>query len=334
MPYTADDVTLYIPYFNAQATIEACLKSAENQSQKAKRIFIIEDGSQQPLPEQLNVEVIAHSKNLGLAAGRNTALKHCQTKLLAAIDADVLLQPNWLEEMLNCLNKQADNIAGLGGKMIEKNCTDLADQWRAKHMAQHWGEKEILNPRFLFGANTLFKTDALTKVGGFDERCRTNNEDCTISQALYAADYQLIYTPKAKAQHLRKDELHSIIPAYWGWHHMKGLQEGDYDSVEGIIDRIKRVNFGIGKYRYELDQKDGDTQFLELDSLIPYIFCIRDLTLFCQRQKEHAFPDLLPLLKKHLSEEIIETYIKDLLPKETAEQPWQKLYLDELKQNL
>lgn len=330
MNYSAADVTLYIPYFNAQATIIDCLDSALKQSSPASRVFIINDGSEQPLPElPANVEVIDHPKNLGLAAGRNTALKNCKTTLLAAIDADVLLASNWLEEMLNCLNKHSDKTAGIGGKMIEKNCTDLADQWRAKHMAQHWGDKEQINPRFLFGANTLFRVDALKEAGGFDERCRTNNEDATISQALYDSGYDLVYTPSAKAEHLRKDDLQSIIPAYWGWHHMKGIQEGDYDSVEGLIGRIERVNFGIGKYRYELDQKDGDEQFLELDSLISTIFCIRDLKLFCQRNEPYDFPNLVPFLSNKFTSERYNTYIKDLLPKETQVQTWQEKYLTE-----
>jgi len=285
--YTAQDISIYVPFYNAGRTIERCIESLLAQTIKPKRLFVIDDGSLEKLPEGIAVEVISHGINKGLAAGRNTALNNCETALIASVDADVIAQPQWLEVLLNTLNDSA--AAGVAGRMDEYYQENTGDRWRAVHMAQHWGDEKQENPRFLFGANTLMNVEALRKVGGFDTSCRTNNEDRTVCDALVEHGAKLIYQPKARCLHLRQDETHTILSAYWGWHHAKGVKEGDFDSYKGLLSRIKRVNFGIGEYRAEMDSLAGRSEFIPLDYLLPLVFCCRDLDLYCRRQKIDRF---------------------------------------------
>ncbi len=183
------DVTLYVPAFKAESTLPACLEAVGRQTAKPGRIIIIDDGSPVPVSSSLG-EVIRHSRNLGLAASRNTALKTCRSPLLAALDADVVPEPDWLERLLEALASY--DFVGVGGRLIEQEQRNTADQWRATHMAQHWGDKPVRNPRFLFGANTLFHAHVLRAAGGYDPELRTNNEDCTLCEKLYAAGHNLL----------------------------------------------------------------------------------------------------------------------------------------------
>ncbi len=292
--FSPSDITVYVPYFNAARTIARCIDSLKSQSITPFEIVIINDGSEEPLPDDIDCRVIEHPKNKGLSAARNTALKACGTSLIASVDADVIAGEYWLENLLNAIN-QSETV-GVGGKMTEFYQKDLGDRWRAVHMAQHWGDAVIENPRFLYGANTLFKVSALDSVGGYNESLRTNNEDRTISDLLYASDCSLMYEPAAKCFHLRTDTCFTILSAYWGWHHAKGIMEGDFNSIDGVFDRIGRVNFGICNYRYNLDKEKGRLDFLILDLLTPYVFCCRDIMLFCSRNNQEL-PDLSELAK-------------------------------------
>ena len=220
----------------------------------------------------------------------------CETALIASVDADVLADKYWLESLLNSLNES--NAAGVAGRMDEHYQLTMGDKWRAVHMAQHWGDERLENPRFLFGANTLMKADKLRSVGGFDERCRTNNEDRTVCDSLVDSGEKLIYEPQARCRHLRQDSTESILGAYWGWHHAKGVQQGDFDNVSGLIARIERVNFGIGTYRFEMDEAAWRNDFLVLDYLLPLVFSCRDLDLYTRRNGQKAF-DFSNLLKAY-----------------------------------
>ena len=304
--FSPSDITVYVPYFNAGKYIPRCIDSLRSQSITPYEIIIIDDGSEEPLPDNLNCRVVKHVHNKGLAAARNTALKSCETKLIASVDADVLAGEYWLEKMLNSLNES--DADGVGGKMTEFHQKDLADQWRSAHMAQHWGDARIESPRFLYGANTLFRVKSLKDVGGYNEKFKTNNEDRTISDLMYKVGKTLLYEPFAKCFHLRKDSILSILPAYWGWHHAKGLAEGDFDSVEGLMGRVGRVNFGISNYRFNLDKEKQRNEFLVLDLLIPLVFCCKDIIFYCGRKQE-ALPDLSLLSKifsANQSDELLE----------------------------
>ena len=281
--YTSDDVTFYVPCYNANKTIDACLGSISQQTQRPAEILLIDDGSTDA-PEysaDQTVRVISHSTNRGLAAARNTAIEHCTTRLIASIDADVVIEPNWLNVLLGVLNSKL--YIGAGGALHEQFNRRLADRWRATHMAQHWGDHEQINPRFLYGANTIFAVEALRSVGGYDARLRTNDEDRTMCERLYEEGHQLFYTPTAKSKHLRQDSIDTILPGYWRWHYSKGLLQGDFSSLQGMLKRMELVNFGIFQYRLALDKDAGRDDFVVIDSLIPWVFSALDLSFFTQQ---------------------------------------------------
>jgi len=333
--YTAQDITLYIPCYNVTATLPEVLQAVKRQTIKPACVLLIDDGSTEPLPASPGCEIIHHEKNRGLAAGRNTALQACKTSLLAALDADVVPDSDWLEQLLHKMNSEA--YAGIGGRLDEKYQT-LPDTWRATHMTQHWGDQDIVNPRFLYGANTLFKSDALRQVGGYDERYRTNDEDRTISDTLYAAGYACLYTPKGKCSHLRRDTLLSLLPGYWKWHYTRGLLQGDFDSPHPLVKpRMEFVNFGIFRYRYDTDNTAGRSQFLALDSCIPWVFCAQDLLFYAQQNNAPVpvFPD--PVLMKSLNPDIAKV-LKRILPEPLTQHSeqvaWQDEYYREFKRLL
>ncbi len=326
--YKSENVTLYIPYYNAEKTIYECLKGAFSQKVLPAEILIIDDGSKEPLmlKEEFAKEcrVIRHAVNKGLAAARNTAIGNAKTELIAALDSDVVPEDSWLENMLEGLNSYG-NVVGAGGAMYEKFSTELPDRWRSIHMAQNWGDEEILNPRFLFGCNTIFKKDVLLKLGGYDEEYRTNNEDRTISEKIYSSGYNLLYTPKAKAWHLRQDTYKTILKGYWQWHHTKGLMRGDFNSVEGILKRIEEVNFGIFKYRFDLDLKNARFDLLKIDFAIPFVFCALDLELFVNLNKKEKimFSNLLlnfGAIGKSKKVKHILNFIQEMMPSDMSAQ--------------
>jgi mycofactocin glycosyltransferase len=110
------DVTLYIPCFNASATTGRCLAGISAQTVHPAEVLLVDDGSK-PAVKGIVSRVVRHDVNLGLGAARNTALRSCNTPLLASLDADIVPEPDWLETVLAVLNREKAD--GVGGKVIE-----------------------------------------------------------------------------------------------------------------------------------------------------------------------------------------------------------------------
>lgn len=211
-------ISLYIPCYNAEPYLDACLEGIARQTLKPDEIIIVNDGSSdrtRAVAAEHRVTIVEHPRNLGLGAARNTGVRTAAYELVASLDADCVPSENWLERLVGSL--EDENVAGVGGRLIESNTTKLPDRWRARHMVQHWGASKLTDADFLFGNNTLFRKSALMKAGLYNKRLKTNFEDVAISMELRGDGRRLVYEPDATVTHLRRDTIRSIMRANWQW---------------------------------------------------------------------------------------------------------------------
>ena len=160
------EVSIYVPVYNGQNTIESCINSILSQTVKPNKILVINDNSTDETAEILKkysdkIEIINNDKNLGVSYIRNLATNYLKSKFIASIDADVELTNNWLEKLIDKATKE--NITLIGGKMYEKFLNNPYNLWRSIRLKQNWGEKDILNPEFVFACNNLLNTENLDR---------------------------------------------------------------------------------------------------------------------------------------------------------------------------
>jgi glycosyltransferase involved in cell wall biosynthesis len=326
--FQASDITLYVPCYNAQSSIDACIEGVLAQTIRPGRFVVVDDGSTIPFSRP-SIEVLRHAANRGLATARSTALAQCQTPLIASLDADVVVSATWLETMLAGIN--SGQWAGVGGAMRERHQERLADRWRGVHMAQHWGDQPVRNPRFLYGSNTLFRVDAIRAAGGYDQSLKTNNEDRTISEALYRIGHELLYVPAARCEHLRTDTSATVLRTFWQWHHTAGISRGEFASASGLISRIRSVAFGIFEYRYGVDEAARRTDFLALDMCLPWVFSALDLQYF-RRTTGRAVPTLAENGEYRTFPDPMRTLLQGIAPvsgNDGIPEPWWSEYRSE-----
>lgn len=270
-------VTLYIPCYNAERFIRKSLDSIINQSYQIHEILIINDGSTDKTVDIIKnypVRVITHKENKGLAASRNTAFKEAKNEFVASLDADCIAYPQWLEELMKCF--VSDDVAGVGGKLIERHTLSIADKWRSVHMAQHWGNEFIKCPPFLYGNNTVFKKKCVEITGFYNEKFITNYEDIDLSMRIYNSGFRLVYTPKAQVEHLRRDTIRSVLNTYWHWKYYKHMNP-DYiiKASQRMIARLRSIAEydGIFKDFFTQDLRERNYKLLPVD-LICVFYCL------------------------------------------------------------
>ena len=210
-------VCAYIPCYNAKEHIIHSVESIFKQSYAFEEFFVIDDGSSDNSAELLGVyplTILKHGENRGLAAARNSAIKRSSCELLASIDADVVAHPFWLERSVIAI--RSAELAGVGGRVIEKHTLSTADKWRQRTMNMDRGERPIENAK-LFGANTLFRRRDLVEIGGYNESLKRAAEDMDICERLFASGKSTLFVPEAICHHLRRDDKISVSDSCYNW---------------------------------------------------------------------------------------------------------------------
>jgi len=268
------DVTLYIPCYNAAAFIEQCLEAVFAMEVQPAEVLVIDDGSRDDTARRAGrfpVRIVPHGKNKGLSAARNTGFREARYELVAALDADCVPAADWLARLLDRMGDE--RLAGVGGRLVERFQRDVGDLWRAVHMRQHWGDREVLDPEFLFGNNNVYRRSAVLGVGGFDERYRTNYEDVDMGRRLRRANYSLLYDPRARVEHLRRDTARSVLRTFWRW---TVFDECEPTTARRLVRKC-RINLRKAKDFFYYDWTDGHLRLLPLDLAMPLVHGWHDL---------------------------------------------------------
>ena len=210
------NISLYIPVYNGESTIESVLKSALQLDPGADEIIIIDDGSNDQTKEILKkyknkIKIIKNETNQGLGFSRNLAISKSKHQLVASIDADIEPEKKWLLKLYETQKKFDSAICG--GRLFEKyKDKSIYNMWRHVHGTQNpFGDKIIENlGDTVSGSNTLLNKEAWSNVGGYLNQYKTNGEDVTFCRKLVISKYKISYNGTAECNHLQNDNLKSL----------------------------------------------------------------------------------------------------------------------------
>ena len=215
------NISIYVPVYNGEKTIERCINSILEQSIKPSNILILNDSSTDNTLEILKryeglIRIKSNPSNLGLSYSRNIAVNELKTRYIASIDADVELNKYWLEILYSNILKNDATLAG--GRMYEKYLNNPFNHWRSLRIGQEWGDKDLNDPSFIFGCNNILDTERIEKkdIYLFDgDYFKTNGEDLEFCKYLKKRNLKLFYSSKAICHHLQNDDAKSLSNRYW-----------------------------------------------------------------------------------------------------------------------
>tara|TARA_B100000767_G_scaffold110941_1_gene106124 strand:- start:982 stop:1833 length:852 start_codon:yes stop_codon:yes gene_type:complete len=282
----SNNISLYIAAYNAEKTIEKSIRSILQQTLKPKEIIIINDCSTDKtlnLLKKFNqIKIINNKKNYGLAKSRNIALKYSKYNFLASIDSDVVCKKNWLETLFNTMVKKKADL--IGGKLIDKYIKEPANHWRSYYLKQNWGEKQINNPQFIFGANFLLNKKKIKNLNiKYNETFRTNGEDVNFSKVLKSKNCNLYYEPRALCYHYQFDDITSLSKRYWRYsYYGAGLKKLTLTRLIRLILRQTKVLF----YWMYRDLLKKNYHFLNINLIMSYYFIILCINEYLLNEKK------------------------------------------------
>ena len=140
-------ISVIIPVYNAEKTLEACVASVLKQSLPPEEILLVDDGSLdgsgaveaalQAQDPRVRMIPLPHG---GVSAARNRGLKEARGELVLFLDADDELTEGALEALVAGLDEETDAVCGA---VLKGN--EAADGSAGETAALHFGRRELLD---------------------------------------------------------------------------------------------------------------------------------------------------------------------------------------------
>jgi GT2 family glycosyltransferase len=209
-------VSIVIINFNSGNLLAKCLQKLAAQTLIPERVWVVDnasvDGSAEIADASDRVKVIRLVENIGFAAGNNLALAQCATPLVALLNPDAFPEPNWLEVLLNTVEKNPE-YAMFGSRLVaaenpgrldgDGDCYHISGMvWRDGHGREFIAEKEPWEVFSPCAAAALYRTEDLRQVGGFDEDYFCYLEDVDLGFRLRLMGQRCLQVPTAIVQHM------------------------------------------------------------------------------------------------------------------------------------
>jgi GT2 family glycosyltransferase len=221
--------SIVIPNWNGHRWLPGCLDSITRQQLAPDEVIVVDNGSTDGSLEYLRaahgtVQILELGRNTGFAHAVNRGLQAARGELVALVNTDVVLDPDWLRRMTDALNADP-GVASIACKMLELGnpgfVYDAGDVLRRDGACDQRGrfgrdDGRWDTPGEVFGAcagAALYRRSALNAVGGFDERYFAYLEDVDLSLRLRMAGWRCRYEP-AVALHSGEGSSHQLAGAH------------------------------------------------------------------------------------------------------------------------
>ncbi len=197
-------VSIVIPTYNAEATIGPLLESLLRLDYPDYEVLVVNDGSKdgtKAIVERNPVKLLDQT-NRGASAARDAGLRAATGEIVAYVDSDVTVTPNWLRQLV--IPFQDASIGATTGRTVfQRNgaCTS----WLRSMDIERRNARRHEYTRLANGPNSAFRRSLLLEVGGFDPQWY-HAEDTEVSYRVWQTEYKIRYVPEAVVNHIAEDD--------------------------------------------------------------------------------------------------------------------------------
>jgi GT2 family glycosyltransferase len=203
-----------IPVWNGRELLVRLLDSLSRQTFAITEVIAVDNGSTDGAPEaaaERGARVVRMGSNTGFARAVNCGIDECRTELVAVVNSDVELAPEWLARLAAAVDRP--DVWFATGKLLQAGDPTRIDgtfdalcrggtPWRIGHGRKDGSAFQTARAiRFASATATVYRADLFRRLGGFDSRFESYLEDVDLSLRAAAGGFRGAYVPDAVATH-------------------------------------------------------------------------------------------------------------------------------------
>lgn len=212
------DVSIVVTNHNSVHLIKECIGSIQQQTYRNFEIIFVDDASTDNSLQVVStyfpdVKKIACKNICKPAKARNIGIEHSQGKYVAFVDIDVIVDKNWLSEMMFVLSNHGD-IAACTPKVYKYPYINVIDNtghglffdFGTIHRDEWRSDDNFNRSQEVFGvclAAPLIRKQVIKQIGVLDESYEFTSGD-EWSFRMRSRGWKILFVPTAKAYHKRQ----------------------------------------------------------------------------------------------------------------------------------
>ncbi len=206
-------VSIIIPAFNAESTLNECLARIFQSAYEAIEVILVDDGSTdstRAIAASFPARVVPTEGRVGPAAARNLGARLAEGDILFFIDTDVMLRPDSIDRVVKRF-EEGDVDAVCGVQAVCMRHRDLVSQY--KNLWMRWTYLRLRGdvPLFYTTAAAILRS-RFWEAGGFDPAYGTPSlEDTAFGQKLARLGIRVQVQPDLEVEHVKRYSLAGLL---------------------------------------------------------------------------------------------------------------------------
>ena len=148
------------------------LRSARSQRDVTVQVIVVDDGSRVDPPEALSqeprVELVRHQRPLGVAAARNSGIRHARAPWIAFLDDDDMWAPDKLVSLVGAIREAGADFGYSSALVLDRQLrpVEVAPAVAPDRLAEELRGGKLVPAG---ASNGVVSRSTLAAIGGFDE---------------------------------------------------------------------------------------------------------------------------------------------------------------------
>ncbi len=227
LPFDWPTITVVICAYNAEATLDECLRHTCALNYPELEVLVVDDGSTDGTAEIAACHPRARLlriPHVGLAAARNAGLEAATGELVAYLDSDAYPSPEWPYYL--ALGMDSPAVGGVGGPNVPPG---NAAPGAHRVASAPGGPVHVLlsddRAEHVPGCNMAFWKEVLVEAGGFDPVFTSAGDDVDVCWRVADRGWDIAFHPVAQVWHHRRSGLRPYLRQQLGYGRSEAMVE-------------------------------------------------------------------------------------------------------------
>jgi len=228
-------VSVIVPVRDGESTITACLDSilATDYPADRREILVIDNDSSDATPALVQSRPVRYlrEESPGVSNARNRGIAESRGEILAFVDADCLVEPQWLSELVRPF--EDPEVGSVAGDLQHAPPTTAAERQSARILGDWQRFAFTSDPAYPITANAAYRRDVLNRIGPFDPQM-TRAQDVELGLRFQErSGLRLAYAERATARHRHRSTHRGFFRQQLGWAYGAGLVGAKFEAMGG-----------------------------------------------------------------------------------------------------